>query len=145
MTETEKRTERQLYIVGWICLAVCAVFFVLAERTDYRIFAYVPDCAFHRLTGLYCPGCGGTRALFLLLRGKPIRSFFFHPMAPYTAFLGGWFMISQTVERLSRGRVRIAMRVRARYLWIALAITVVNCLIKNLALIIWHAALPVRL
>ncbi len=142
---TEKKTEQQLYIVGWICLAAFAVFFAAAEWTDYRIFAYMPDCAFYRLTGLYCPGCGGTRALFLLMRGELLGSFLFHPTVPYTVLLGGWFMISQTAERLSRGRIRIAMRFRERYLWIALAITVANCLVKNLVLVVWHAALPVRL
>lgn len=28
-----------------------------------------PPCLFHELTHLYCPGCGGTRAAILLLRG----------------------------------------------------------------------------
>ncbi|MCW5943965.1 MAG: DUF2752 domain-containing protein [Fimbriimonadaceae bacterium] len=27
----------------------------------------MPKCAFHELTGLYCPGCGGTRAMRALL------------------------------------------------------------------------------
>ncbi len=29
----------------------------------------LPPCMFHRLTGLNCPGCGGTRAVQALLRG----------------------------------------------------------------------------
>ena len=28
-----------------------------------------PTCAFHDLTGLYCPGCGSTRAIYQLLHG----------------------------------------------------------------------------
>jgi hypothetical protein len=28
-----------------------------------------PVCAFHRLTGLNCPGCGATRGLYALLHG----------------------------------------------------------------------------
>jgi Protein of unknown function (DUF2752) len=31
-------------------------------------------CPFRTLTGLRCPGCGGTRALRLLLRGKPVAA-----------------------------------------------------------------------
>ncbi len=30
-----------------------------------------PGCTFRRLTGLECPGCGGTRALRALISGEP--------------------------------------------------------------------------
>lgn len=145
MSETDERIQRQLYIVGWICMAAFAAFFAVAKQTDYRIFGYLPECMFHRVTGLYCPGCGGTRALLLLLRGEIARSFCYHPVLLYAVCVGGWFMISQTIWRLSGGRIRIAMRFREIYLWIALALTVVNCLIKNLAPVLWHVDLLVVL
>jgi hypothetical protein len=31
---------------------------------------FYPGCAFHRLTGLNCPGCGATRGLYALLHGR---------------------------------------------------------------------------
>lgn len=43
-------------------------------------------CLFRILTGLYCPGCGGTRALKALLHGNLCLSFCYHPLVPYLAF-----------------------------------------------------------
>ena len=44
-------------------------------------------CLFHELTGFYCPGCGGTRAVLALLAGHPVLSFLYHlpwcPTAPW--------------------------------------------------------------
>ena len=45
-------------------------------------------------------------------------------------------MISQTIQRVSRGKLRIGMHYRDIYLWLALAIVVVNCLVKNLVLLV---------
>ncbi len=41
------------------------------------------SCFFHELTGLYCPGCGGTRAFIALMEGDLARSFFYHPIVLY--------------------------------------------------------------
>ncbi len=34
-------------------------------------------CMMQKLTGLYCPGCGGTRAVRALLAGHPLQSFLY--------------------------------------------------------------------
>ncbi len=41
------------------------------------------ECAFHQMTGLYCPGCGGTRAFYALLDGDLVRSLLYHPIVAY--------------------------------------------------------------
>jgi hypothetical protein len=35
---------------------------------------FYPKCLFHEVTGLYCPGCGTTRALHCLLHGKILEA-----------------------------------------------------------------------
>jgi hypothetical protein len=47
---------------------------VALAATLYRFppqsYAFYPQCPFHALTGLLCPGCGATRALAALLHGN---------------------------------------------------------------------------
>lgn len=45
-------------------------------------------CLFRLLTGLYCPGCGGTRALKCLLQGKVLTSLYYNPLIVYMAVVG---------------------------------------------------------
>ena len=40
---------------------------------------HLTECAFLRLTGFPCPGCGMMRAVSSLVSFKPIKSFLFHP------------------------------------------------------------------
>lgn len=38
-------------------------------------FPFYPICVFHKLTGLHCPGCGGTRAAYALVEGDLTKAF----------------------------------------------------------------------
>jgi len=49
-----------------VTLAVGVTLFFFNPATTW----FLPSCTFHRLTGLYCPGCGSTRALHCLLHGE---------------------------------------------------------------------------
>ena len=40
----------------------------------------MPDCAFYRLTGFYCPGCGSGRAVSALLHGHLLEAFRWNPL-----------------------------------------------------------------
>lgn len=54
-----------LVLAGVLAAAVAALFFF-----NPTVSRWLPPCPTHRLTGLYCPGCGATRALHALLHGQ---------------------------------------------------------------------------
>ena len=134
--------EDYLYPLGWALLAALAVWQGIYRLGGGWPGALLPGCFLYQFTGWYCPACGGTRAVLLLLTGHPLRSLICHPAVPYLALVGGWFMISQTVERLSGGRLPVGMRYRDRYIWIAVGLFAVQFILRNLLLQVWGIAIP---
>ena len=93
-------------------------------------------CIFHMLTGLYCPGCGGTRAFFLLFTGHPLRSFLYHPIVLYGAGAAIFLLLCAALHK-KKADTAPPIRVVPAILWGALTVTVINCLVKNAALLLF--------
>lgn len=133
--------EDQLYITG-LSLLLIAPFVVIAYRyLRVRLSFLAMPCLLRTFTGYYCPGCGGTRAVYALLHLQLWRSFCYHPLVPYGAAVYLWFMISHTVEKLSRHRLRVGMKWNPKWLWAALVILILNVLVKDGALLLFHVDL----
>ena len=141
LLRTDKTLDTCFYVIGWVCILL-AFLLGISWKNGYLLWIFPPNgCTLHNITGYYCPGCGGTRAVIALFHGHILRSVFYHPIVVYTAGFGGWFMLSQTIEKASRGKLAIGMHYRDLYLWIALAIILFNCLIKNVILAVSGIAL----
>ena len=100
----------------------------------------LPFCIFHRLTGLYCPGCGGTRAVMALFRGDLKASFIYHPLVLYGLAVAIYILIHRMVfevrSRTCDGFYDKKYVFPTWTLWGALVVLGLNFLIKNLALLI---------
>lgn len=130
--ENAEGLERELYRVGigLFVLAAAAVplmfFFLSGEHLTGGF------CVFRVFLGMYCPGCGGTRAVDALIHGHLLKSLWYHPLVPYCVILYLSFMVSWTAAKFQIFDIKRGMRFRAGYLYGMLGIIVLNFLIKNL-------------
>lgn len=91
--------EQLFYKLGKVFLVLSVVAVIALWITDYKIISWIPDCAFLSITGLYCPGCGGTRAVKSLLRGDIVRSFIYHPFVIYCVVAYIVFMLYEFIKK----------------------------------------------
>lgn len=56
---------RRLAIWAGVAAAIAGIYFLV----DPSRSAWLPQCAFFRMTGLQCPGCGSQRMIHALLHG----------------------------------------------------------------------------
>ncbi len=78
---------------------VLALIAFLLYHTGVLEGLYSGGCAFKRATGLYCPGCGGTRALCFMLSGELLKSLYYHPSVLYFTVFYIVFMLKAFINR----------------------------------------------
>ena len=129
-------TEKRLYLIGWLCILVIVVYLLLAKYTPFDLLSFVPPCGIRVLTGFYCPGCGGTRAVRALIHGKLITSFLYHPCWMYCTVIAGLVMISNTLQLILGKHVKVGMKYRHGYLYGSAAVLVVNWILQNIYILV---------
>ena len=121
----------------WVCYRILTSLYMLVALVIvyvryFHIELYsASECYMYRMTGYYCPGCGGTRACIAFLHGHFLRSLLYHPVVPYTAVVYLIFMVSHSIELLSKGNFAIGLRYRDNYIKFAGIIILVQWILRN--------------
>ncbi|HBI60686.1 MAG TPA: DUF2752 domain-containing protein [Lachnospiraceae bacterium] len=135
--------KREMEFSVWVAGLILGIFALLvlgiAYFTPFSLESLTYDCWVHKRSGIYCPGCGGTRAFFAILQGDFIASFFYHPVVPYMGILYAVFMLRGAVHFLSKEKIPF-MKFRMGYIYVAVGITIVQFLVKNICLLVFHVA-----
>lgn len=95
MNETATMPTVRRRLAGWLLPVGGAVCLLVAVgilcRFDPAGNRWFPPCVFHKLTGLHCPGCGSTRAMYQLLHGQIGAALRLNALAVLALpFLGYW-------------------------------------------------------
>ena len=119
-------TDNMLY---WISIFV-VIFTGILYATQIWFVNYtgrfdLMECRLKATVGINCPGCGGTRALKSLIKGDILSALHYNAFAVYGAIIYGVFFITQTLERITKGRIK-GIKFRMVYLWIAIVVLVIQ-------------------
>jgi hypothetical protein len=80
-----------------------------------------PRCLFHEMTGLWCPGCGTTRALHLLLHGNLAAAFRFNALSMSMVPVAGYLIVRGDASTL-----------KPAWIWLLLVVIVAFGVLRNI-------------
>jgi len=118
-------------ILIFICTIVHLYFY-----NNINIFS----CAIYDHFGIYCPGCGCTRAYNELLHLNIGKSIYYNPTVFYAATITVSFILTQTIDRIFKFKKHI-MPYTNVYLYIGIAIFILNWIIRNIMLLGFNISL----
>jgi hypothetical protein len=92
---------------------------------------FFPQCPFHAMTGLNCPGCGMTRGFNALFRGDFLTALHFNALLPFFALFFGYLTLSLFLIA-ARGRGLTWQIFRPTLVYLFLAVTIIFAVARNL-------------
>jgi len=120
-----------MVLLGLAALGVGAVVFFFNPSA----YVFYPACQFHALTGLYCPGCGGTRAGYQLLHGHILLALkdnaLFVLALPPLAVWGARFVVQKLRNQPT------AFQLHPKMVWLFLVVALVFTVLRNLPAFSW--------
>ncbi len=120
-----------------IFLVFAALFLVLfAKFVSGTPLAKITDCPSHIFFGVYCPFCGGTRAMSALMRFDVVASLIYNPAIIPSMIAFGVYDILALRAILKNEQTVLHVH---KWVWISLtAILLLNWIIRNMLLLIWN-------
>lgn len=85
--------DKVLYELGLVALGIGIASVLLYIFTDFSVLYIKYRCVFNSITGLPCPGCGGTRSARALVKGDVLTSLYYYPPLLYGLVVYVVFMV----------------------------------------------------
>ncbi|MBN1902778.1 DUF2752 domain-containing protein [Candidatus Sumerlaeota bacterium] len=125
MTLNQKRVITGIVLGGMV---MGGIFLYLVPPGKESVY---PPCTFHSLTGLYCAGCGSTRALHHLLHGRIIKAISNNILTVFLLIPLAWFGVHH-LRYMITGVRRHAPDLKMKYAWILIGLIILYTILRNL-------------
>jgi hypothetical protein len=99
-------------------------------------------CPLHATTGLWCPGCGLTRAVGQLWRGDVLAALGANVLVPFVIMFVGAAWLEWTASSLGRRRPRLVERLPAGAWWTLGAVALLFAVARNTPTSVGRALAP---
>ena len=135
LSTLDKRKRIALYVALNLALLACIPLFFVYKRIA-QAYPEQFSCAFLETVGLYCPGCGMTRAITAMLGGHFLTALRAHPGAVVLAVYLAWLDLSLGLAAFGRRPFRFG-RLESGWLISVGAVTVVWAILRNILLVVY--------
>ena len=132
--ETQAKLTRCLWRLGWLPLPVAGALWLLLRQGIFPVLALPGGCLIRSSLGIFCPACGGTRAIRALLQGQLLTAMRYNPAVPCAIALWLAFQLSNLLQYLSGGRLKVGLRFRPWLLYVVIAAALYNLIAWNFGL-----------
>ena len=124
------------FVINFSLVSAALLLVWFARSVSGTPFAKITECPSHIFLGVYCPFCGGTRAMSALLRFDILASLIYNPaILPSFIAFGVYDVLSLKAILKDRNTV---VHIH-KWVWISIvAILVLNWIVRNLLLIVWE-------
>ena len=114
-------------VVAVLVAGFVVVTLLLKDREEMQ-------CVFYNLTGLYCPGCGGTRAVYSLLRLRIFDAIKYNITVPFGAFVYIYYNVRAFIAGL-KNDTEYFKNQKYPLCIVLVAVLLLNFVFKNVLLI----------
>lgn len=127
---------KKKYNYTFIAVSITYIFFILGILIYFfylKDYFFIPSCPIYTHLGIYCPACGGTRAVISLLNIDLLSSIIFNPIVIYTLFFSTLYIITELINIIFHKRININFKIIIK---IGIILLFVNCIIKNILILL---------
>ena len=115
----------------FLAVPLCFILLVVIVQV-IPVDAFPLKCIFHEATGLYCAGCGGTRAVYALFRGDILTALHSNALVTLLLPVAFYFYAAGFIKTFFKKILLPLPRNFVPFLWALLIITCVFMIIRNI-------------